>query len=324
MDCFFCGSDLGDVSVSDFPADQRIAFDPRLGRLWRVCSSCHRWSAAPFEDRWEILEVCERTASQESKVLLQTDHLCLLRTRTIQLIRVGDPPRSELAGWRYSSLLDSFALTVGWLGRLMSLPLRPAGGNIGPDYHGGVATLPLPWIGSPFIEQSGLLTALFSSVALAQSCPACSYPLLIVPHEFGNLRLTLEGGHAVMLAECAFCGSEVGVSVRAARPILRTGLAIVSHPYRDPSKVTRAVFPVDRAGGAEAYIHRLARSDLTLGMLSPKQRLALWISLDETAEVESLESEWRHAEELASITDGELTEVPGFAEFRARILDSHL
>jgi hypothetical protein len=27
------------------------------GRLWAVCSSCGRWTLAPFETRWEVLEV---------------------------------------------------------------------------------------------------------------------------------------------------------------------------------------------------------------------------------------------------------------------------
>jgi hypothetical protein len=322
VECFFCGFGLGQLST-EMPEHRRIAFDPRLGRLWHVCPSCMRWTAAPFEDRWEILEACERAAQRGSSILLQTEHLCLLRTRRAQLIRIGSAPRAEFAGWRYSSLLDAFALRAGLLGRLLRLPLRPAGGNIGADYHGGVATLPLPWIGSPFVEHSGLLAALFSSAPLAPSCPACDDPLLILPHEFATLRLTMDAGHATVLAECALCGAEVGVPVRAARPTLRIGLAIVNRPHRDPEKVVRAVTPVDRSGGADAYVARLARGDVTLGALSPKQRLALWISLDESAETEALEAEWRHAEELASIADGELTEVPGFATFRARIRSSN-
>jgi hypothetical protein len=47
----------------------------------------------------------------------------------------------------------------------------------------------------------------------------------------------------------------------------------------------------------------------------------LIISLDELAEMEALESEWKGAEEMAAIMDGELTEIPGFDEFRQEILD---
>jgi hypothetical protein len=50
-------------------------------------------------------------------------------------------------------------------------------------------------------------------------------------------------------------------------------------------------------------------------------RGALLIALDERAEAEALEAEWREAEEMAAIIDGELSQVPGFDAFRKEILD---
>ncbi len=44
------------------------------------------------------------------------------------------------------------------------------------------------------------------------------------------------------------------------------------------------------------------------------------MALDEQSEAELLEAEWREAEELAAIVDGELSQVRGFEEFRRRIL----
>jgi hypothetical protein len=318
MQCFYCACDLGATVVEGRSARRRLAYDPWLGRLWRVCPACRRWSAAPLEERWEVLESCERAARRDAKLLLEGEHLCLLQTSAGQLIRVGRPPRAELARWRYSDLLDSFARPRGLLARLMNLPLRPAGGNIGADYHGGVATVPLPWTASPFLEDSGILTMLFSAVPLAPRCPASRHPLLIAPHDFAQVRLTRDGGRAMTAAECAVCGTEVAVALAAARPVLRLGLAIVSRSQRAAVNVTRAVLPVDRAGGPEGYIDNLAVRDRTLGMLSPRQRFALWISLDECSEIDVLEAEWRRAEELAAIMDGELTDVPGFQEFRRR------
>ena len=49
-------------------------------------------------------------------------------------------------------------------------------------------------------------------------------------------------------------------------------------------------------------------------------RAGLLIALDELAEADALEAEWRNAEELAAISDGELTSVPGFQEFRQKVL----
>jgi hypothetical protein len=74
-------------------------------------------------------------------------------------------------------------------------------------------------------------------------------------------------------------------------------------------------------GGAEAFVARLGRERLALGELGTGLRLALGMVLDEMAETEALEREWREAEELAAIMDGELTEVPGFKEFRRRVLE---
>jgi hypothetical protein len=318
MQCFYCACDLGETSVETGSVRQRLAYDPWLGRLWRVCPACRRWSAALLDERWEVLEACERAARGDAKLLLESEHLCLLQTSAGQLIRVGRPPRAELARWRYSDLLDSFARPRGLLARLMNLPVRPAGGYIGADYHGGVATVPLPWTASPFIEDSGILTMLFSTVPLAPRCPASRHPLLIAPHAFANVRLTRDHGRAMTAAECAVCGSEVVVSLAAARPALRLGLALVNRSQRAAANVRRAVLPVDRAGGPEGYIASLAVRDRTLGMLSPRQRLALWLSLDEWSEIDVLEAEWRRAEELAAIMDGELTDVPGFREFRRR------
>lgn len=320
MECFFCGCELAGVRTFERSRGELIAFDPRLGRLWCVCPACRGWNATPLEDRWEVLEACERAVRDASEVLLRAEHLSLLQTRAGRLIRVGEPPRSELASWRYSFLLDPFGGRRGFLSRLMRLPPRPAGGNIGADFHGGVVTVPLAWAGSPFIDESGLLTALFSSVPLAALCPECRYPLLIAPHAFGDLRLSVQTGEAALVAECALCGSEVATAVRSARPALRAGLAVVSRPHRHPREVERAVTPLDRAGGPEEYIRSLARRDLPFAALSPRHRLALWLALDEAAEAEALEAEWRRAEELAAIADGELTSVPGFAEFRLRAL----
>jgi hypothetical protein len=307
MQCFYCPYELGPLTVASGPARQRLAYDPWLGRLWRVCPACGRWSATLLDERWEVLEACELAVRRQAKLLLQGTHLCLLQTSAGQLIRVGRPPRAEFARWRYSDLLDSFARPRGLLARLMNLPVRPVGGNIGNDYHGGVATVPMPWIASPFVEDGGMLTVLFSSVPLAPRCPAGRHPLLIAPHAFASVRLTRTAGRVVTAAECAVCGTEVAVSLRAARPALRLGLAIVSRSQRAPANVSRAVAPVDRTGGAASYIDVLARRDDTLGMLSRRQRLALWISLEECSEIDALQAEWRRAEELAAIMDGELT-----------------
>jgi hypothetical protein len=77
---------------------------------------------------------------------------------------------------------------------------------------------------------------------------------------------------------------------------------------------------VDDAGGPRGFIGELVRRSPALGEIHPSTRAGLLISLDEVAEAEALEAEWRESEELASIMDGELTDLPGFDAFRKRVL----
>ena len=70
-------------------------------------------------------------------------------------------------------------------------------------------------------------------------------------------------------------------------------------------------------------LHGLGRLGTSLGELGRTERVALGIALDQAAEGEALETEWRDAEELAAIVEGELTDVPGFQEFRERVLRRH-
>jgi hypothetical protein len=77
---------------------------------------------------------------------------------------------------------------------------------------------------------------------------------------------------------------------------------------------------LESVGGARAFLDLAARESAPLGELGPLRRSGLLIALDEMAEGEALEAEWRTAEEMAVIVDGELTDVPGFEAFRKDVL----
>jgi hypothetical protein len=47
--------------------------------------------------------------------------------------------------------------------------------------------------------------------------------------------------------------------------------------------------------------------ELTLRSLRPARRLALEMAVDERAEMEELERQWREAEEIAAIADGTMS-----------------
>jgi hypothetical protein len=317
--CMFCDHELEPISPEGVLARARVAFDPWLGRLWQVCSACSRWNIVPLEDRWDALEQYDRVARDEAELVLQTEHLSLLATRRGQLIRVGEAPRVELADWRYSSRLDAYPVRRRSLAQwfVSLLPERQVGDT---DPYTRVHRLPREWTASPFIEHGALLTAVFGAVPLVDACPSCGYPMMIEPSMFSELRLTRERAGLQLVGTCALCGDEGAVPLAAARPTLRMGLAVVTRSRRQSSLVVSAARRIERLAGADAFMDAIGRRDPTLGGLSPAQLVAVGMGLDEQTEAEALEAEWRVAEELAGIVDDELTEVPGFHAFRARVL----
>lgn len=317
MTCVFCGHDL------DFPGSRR-AFDPWLGRLWCVCPACRRWNVTPMEDRWEALEDLERSARDTGRVTLRTEHLDLLETDVGPLIRVGRAPRPELAGWRYGDRLPAARSpgALAWLRRLV-LGMPSGGFGYSAGYGDGFTAHATTgrWFASPFIDEAATLTTAYLHVPLAESCPSCGDPLALAPWRFQGLRLTTVDGAPAVMATCALCGSEVAVPARDARPAVRLGLSIVNRRLVAGPEVEGAARQLDRLAGADGLLHTVTRAEQTLGELSPTQRLALGMALDEQSEAELLEVEWRQAEELAGIVDGQLTRVEGFDEFRRRILE---
>jgi hypothetical protein len=317
MSCVYCDHPLDDALT-------RAAFDPWLGRLWRVCPECRRWNVVPLEDRWEAVESYEKATRDHGQTLLRTENLDLVRAEGHQYIRVGRAPRPELANWRYSDLLPrpTSRSLMAWLRRLLlALPSAPFGYGAGYGELLGIDHSREHWLASPFLDDAPTLTAAFLQVPLAEHCPSCGDPLALAPWSFQTLRVAVAGGGADLIGVCGVCGEPVAVAVAEARPALRLGLSIVNRRYRDRTLVEGAATVVDRSGGPAGLIHRLSREESALGELSLPDRLALGFALDEQSEAELLEAEWREAEELASIMDRDLTRVEGFEEFRRRVLD---
>ena len=100
--CIHCAASLGRNEAFElFPIGSRLAFDPARGRLWVVCRACDRWNLSPLDERWEAVEAAERQF-RASRLRVSTDHIGLARLREgVDLIRIGDPQRPEMAAWRY-------------------------------------------------------------------------------------------------------------------------------------------------------------------------------------------------------------------------------
>ena len=103
--CTFCFGPLGDRVDRTFPHRSSIGIRRGRGRLWVVCRRCQRWNLTPLEERWEAVEECERHF-RASRLRVCTDNIGVARLPDgLDLVRIGNPRRPELAAWRYGPRL---------------------------------------------------------------------------------------------------------------------------------------------------------------------------------------------------------------------------
>jgi len=105
--CLFCHVDLGaNHFLPTFPVGRRLAFDPKKGRLWVICTRCGRWNLTPLEERWEAIDESERLF-RGTRLRMSTDNVGLARFRdAFELVRIGPALLPEIASWRYGMRLS--------------------------------------------------------------------------------------------------------------------------------------------------------------------------------------------------------------------------
>ncbi|HET6233197.1 MAG TPA: hypothetical protein VFE05_24185 [Longimicrobiaceae bacterium] len=305
---------------------RRIAFDAERGRLWVVCPRCRRWNLAPLEERWEVLEDCERIFPRHG-MLASSDNVSLARLDDgMEMVRIGRPERRELAFWRYgdqlvrrmkrASFRSNVSSAVG-LG-LAFAGSRVPGGQVA--YYGAgaawrfydsrlrITRVPVPGGGTLALRGEAVKEVSFDDVDETGRWE------LRVPHTRG---VSYFSGYA---------------AVAAARPLL----ARINHLGGSVKTVDAAVERIDRAGGVASYFGSVAEKVLRLrdrsgfdevtlmARLPGEVLLSLEMACSEQSEqhalqqeLAGLQSEWRHAEEVAGIADslfladGEGGDVPG-------------
>jgi len=307
--CAFCNAKLdGDGGPSGLGVGRRIAFDEFKGRLWVICPKCARWNLTPLDDRLERIETVAR-AAREAKLLAATEQVALLRWQVYDLVRVGKPPRIELAPWRYGERLKArqqerlkyvIPLTVAAVGLGIAANVA-AGGSL------GVFVWNLHRLGE------GLYITVVGNrkVNLAEPpiCPSCGTLLELRAKHVQHARVVPDA-HAdiAVIVSCPRCRQEAAqLTGSDAHAVLRQGLSYLNARRAGRRRAEEAAQVVDHAGGPDRLIQDVARRELTLRSLRPERRLALEMAVDEQAEVQELEHEWRDAEELADIADGTLS-----------------
>lgn len=307
--CAFCNGALGgDGGPSGLGVGRRFAFDEWKGRLWVVCPKCSRWNLAPFDDRLERIEALARTAASAT-LLAKTEQVALLRWQGYDLVRVGKPPRVEMAAWRYGERLDRqrrdrakivVPVVVAAVG--VSIALNAAVG-------GGFGAL-LYNIGSMgdavYVYVVGRRRVTLTEPPI---CAACNTVMDLRARHVRHARVVVERqADVALVVSCPKCHREGALlSGAEAELTLRQGLTYLNSRRSGRKRAAEAAREVDSAGGPEGLIRTVARKDVVLHRIPNERRLALEMAVDEHLEVLELERQWREAEELAQIADGTLS-----------------
>lgn len=319
--CLFCQKALGPNEMLErFPVGRRIAFDPSKGRLWVVCLRCARWNLSPMEERWEVLEACERLF-RGTKLRYSTDQIGMARVGDgLELVRIGEPLRPEMAAWRYGQVfrrrlrkqiaLGAGAMTVA--AAYFALPTAAiAAGVAGVSGHLLFNLSSLYW---QLVHPSLRVPIGNGDTVGMSSNQLVSARLNRVKWDW-ELELPCRVGHGRILP-----GRATTVTLRDEAAVAAAAAIL---PRLNPSvgrrkTVNTAVELLEQAGNADACFRAASRvktsifrdDSCTLAGLPAPVRLALEMAGHEELEREAMEGElnglalaWRQAEEIAEIAD---------------------
>jgi hypothetical protein len=304
--CAFCSGALGgDGGASGLAVGKRFAFDEWKSRAWVICQRCGRWNLTPFDSRLEAIAALERMAAK-GRVAATTQQVALIRAGAYDVVRVGKPPRIEMAGWRYGERLKArererlkiiIPVTAVAIGATIALNVA-AGGSVGgflwqiPNISSQIyvwsvgnrkVNIEPPICGhcgsimvlrAKHVQQARLTHSTHQDLALLLRCPKCEHA--------GAL---LEGPDA----ERALHSGLTYANLRKGKRIKR--------------KAQEAATFVERHGGPAELLADAARREIAVSTLRGAEGLAMEMAVDEQAEVRDLEREWRRAEEIAEIAD---------------------
>ncbi len=319
---------MGDCAAGD-QVGAWLAYDPVRGRLWSICRSCRHWNLTPLEDRWETVEELERLVGEErgsdrARLLTKTDHIALYDREGERIVRVGDASLSEEAWWRYGHRLR----------RRWQVERRISVGGaatVGAAIIGGILSAALPAryaLRSPGEVRRWLRFGDRAWIGHAR-CQRCGHTfteLSFFDRTIVRLRPRDEGSPA-LVRRCPGCGDDDRgglhlTGVQGEETLLRL-LAYDHHPGVSEGTIKQAMDLIDREGEPARLVRVLLRHTRQLGDLPLAATTALEVAANEQREMRllrlearELERYWREAETLASIVDGELTDLPRVERLR--------
>ena len=320
------------------PLARRIAYDPVKGRAWLICSRCSQWNLVPLDERWEVLEECEERTSQ-TRLSGSWGKLTLISLgRRLELLRIGDSFRGDIAGWRYARHLRQRFLrstiilavaTVCATGLCLVGVLRGLGAGFGPIANA------VAW---GAIMVAGIASKEWISFAIRRERETVlrvdaegDEPRVVRGQNLANLRITgiVESpGWAIQVThdkgQTLLLGAEAVWALEKA-------MAWINRAGGSAAEVQQALQLLESSGSASNYLVEAAREMDRLRLsvsgvpeLPARIRLALEMAAHDLGEMDAIRRElehlnqrWHAAEEEAGISD-ELFAPPQFASFLAR------
>jgi hypothetical protein len=335
--CLRCDRSLGaNTEIPHLRVGRRIAFDTKRGRLWVICPHCDQWNLTPIEERWEALEECEQLATQ-AEARGSGTRVALAQTESgLELLRVGDMGKADIANWRYGRRIG--ARNAGHLWWLMPIEAVAISAGIAMwrATHRVEVTLWIatvlglllfflwrkpPRLWTRFDDGTGRSRLLWfwqRQLTYIERTSGDSRPALVLPRWRGDLRLT--GDHAVTAlasllpringADC------VGVDLNAA---LDTVTSAEKGARKQPLKLGRGArrrmrekhqtIPTWREQRPWELV-ALRMPTAWLASARPEDRLALEMAVTEEVErrqlaerSEVLAEAWQEEEEVGAISD---------------------
>lgn len=309
--CAFCSGALGgDGGPSGLGVGRKLSFDPWKSRAWVICQRCSRWNLTAVDERLDTIAALDRMAAG-GRVAATSAQVALIRVGPYDVVRVGKPPRVEMASWRYGERLKArererlkviVPVAVAVIG--VSIVINAAaGGSMGafmgqiPNIANGIYI----WtvgnrkvaIEPPICARCGQVMALRAKhvkTARLQRTTRTDLALLVICPSCKGEGALLEGGDA----ETALRSGLTYVNLRQSRKLKK--------------KAEAAAQQVDASGGPEPFLVREAQREVKLDTYKGAEALALEMAVDEQAELRELERQWRDAEEIADIADNLLVD----------------
>ena len=252
--CLFCHADLAaNHFLPTFPVGRRLAFDPKKGRLWVICTHCGRWNLSPLEERWEAIDESERLF-RGTRLRMSTDNIGLAQFRGgFELVRIGPALLPEIASWRYGTRLARFDAdrpqTRGILIRGAQLVVRAtAGALVGYAHSVGFSDDAVLRMRT-FRRGRGVLLRAHDEYgrAIVVRYEHLGAAELVRPEQDAPWQLRLH--------------HDAGVATLSESPALRAAgkmLATLNFGVASHAEVEHAIAKLDDAGDPEGYFARVA------------------------------------------------------------------